>query len=146
MLDLTKDIQPLTTFRRKSAAFLRHIKKARRPVVLTVNAEPQPLCRTQGLSETTRSCRPSDVFEAIRQGLATRPMDAPVSAECLPNSVESMAYHVEFTDRAFRDLDHLYLSINAGESIRRRVVQQTRRGHSSPSALPGHRCPVAPGK
>lgn len=39
MLNLTKDIQPLTTFRRKSAALLSQIKKSKRPVVLTVNGK-----------------------------------------------------------------------------------------------------------
>lgn len=36
MLDITKDIRSLTTFRRRSGEFLRQIKKSKRPVVPTV--------------------------------------------------------------------------------------------------------------
>jgi prevent-host-death family protein len=39
MLDITKDIQPLTAFRRRSAEFLRQLSKSKRPVVLTVNGK-----------------------------------------------------------------------------------------------------------
>lgn len=39
MLDITKDIQSLTTFRRRSGDFLKQIKKSKRPVVLTVNGK-----------------------------------------------------------------------------------------------------------
>ena len=39
MLDITKDIQSLTTFRRRSGDFLKHIKKSKRPVVLTLNGK-----------------------------------------------------------------------------------------------------------
>jgi hypothetical protein len=36
MLDITKDIQSLTTFRRRSGDFMKQLKKSKRPVVLTV--------------------------------------------------------------------------------------------------------------
>ena len=39
MLDITKDIQSLTTFRRRSGDFMKQIKKSKRPVVLTVNGK-----------------------------------------------------------------------------------------------------------
>jgi prevent-host-death family protein len=39
MLDITKDIQSLTTFRRRSGEFLRYLKKCKRPVVLTVKGK-----------------------------------------------------------------------------------------------------------
>jgi hypothetical protein len=35
MLDITKDIQSLTTFRRRSGDFMKQLKKRKRPVVLT---------------------------------------------------------------------------------------------------------------
>ncbi len=55
-----------------------------------------------------------------------------------------MAYHVEFTDRAFRDLDHLYLSINAGESIpAARWYNRLEEAILALARFP-HRCPVAP--
>ena len=39
MLDITTDIQSLTTFRRSSGQFIRHLKKSKRPLVLTVNGK-----------------------------------------------------------------------------------------------------------
>ena len=36
MLDIAKDIQSLTTFRRRSGDFLKQLKKSNRPAVLTV--------------------------------------------------------------------------------------------------------------
>ncbi len=39
MLDITKDIQSLTTFRRRSGEFLKQLKKSKRPVVLTVKGK-----------------------------------------------------------------------------------------------------------
>ena len=36
MLDITSDIQSLTTFRRRSGDFMRQLRKTKRPVVLTV--------------------------------------------------------------------------------------------------------------
>jgi hypothetical protein len=39
ILDISKDIQSLTTFRRQSNQFLKQLKKSKRPVVLTVKRE-----------------------------------------------------------------------------------------------------------
>ena len=39
MLDITKDIQSLTTFRRRSGDFMKQLKKSKRPVVLTVKGK-----------------------------------------------------------------------------------------------------------
>ena len=39
MLDLTKDIQSLTTFRPRSGDFMKQLKKTKRPVVLTVKGK-----------------------------------------------------------------------------------------------------------
>ena len=39
MLDITKDIQSLTPFRRCSGDFLKQLKKSKRPVVLTVKGK-----------------------------------------------------------------------------------------------------------
>ena len=41
MLDITKDIQSLTNFRRKSREFPKEMKKSKRPVVLTVNGKAE---------------------------------------------------------------------------------------------------------
>jgi prevent-host-death family protein len=39
MLDITKDIESLTTFRRRSGDFMKQLKKTKRPVVLTVKGK-----------------------------------------------------------------------------------------------------------
>ena len=38
-MDITKDIQPMTTFRNHSAEIMQHLKDTKRPVVLTVNGK-----------------------------------------------------------------------------------------------------------
>jgi prevent-host-death family protein len=38
-MDITKDIQPMTTFRNHSAEFLQHLKTTKRPVILTVKGK-----------------------------------------------------------------------------------------------------------
>lgn len=38
-MDITQDIQSLTTFRNNSAAFLQQMKKNKRPVILMVNGK-----------------------------------------------------------------------------------------------------------
>jgi len=43
MIDLTKDIQSLTTFRRKSGDFMKRLKKTKRPLVLTVNGKAEAI-------------------------------------------------------------------------------------------------------
>jgi prevent-host-death family protein len=39
MIDITQDIQPLTTFRNNSVKTLKHLKATGRPIVLTVNGK-----------------------------------------------------------------------------------------------------------
>ena len=70
MLDITKDIQPLTTFRRKSREFLRQLRKSKRPVVLTVNGKAQAVVQDAEAYQCLLDIAARvDVFEAIRQGL-----------------------------------------------------------------------------
>jgi prevent-host-death family protein len=38
-MDITKDIQPMITFRNHSAEIMRHLKDTKRPVILTVNGK-----------------------------------------------------------------------------------------------------------
>lgn len=70
MLDLTKDIQPLTTFRRRSSQFLKQIKKSKRPVVLTVNGKPRRWFRMRGAHRRLLDiAAQADARAGIRQGL-----------------------------------------------------------------------------
>jgi prevent-host-death family protein len=70
MIDITKDIQSLTTFRRRSADLMKQLKKSKRPVVLTVNGKAEAVVQDaeayQRLLDITAR---ADVHEAIRQGL-----------------------------------------------------------------------------
>ncbi|MFZ3263946.1 MAG: type II toxin-antitoxin system prevent-host-death family antitoxin [Terriglobales bacterium] len=70
MLDLTKDIQPLTTFRRRSGEFLKQIKKSKRPVVLTVNGKAAAVVQdAQAYQRLLDIAARADAGEGIRQGL-----------------------------------------------------------------------------
>jgi prevent-host-death family protein len=70
MLDLTKDIQSLTTFRRKSAQFLKQLKRSKRPVVLTVNGKAEAVVQTaESYQRLLDAASRADVYEAIRQGV-----------------------------------------------------------------------------
>jgi prevent-host-death family protein len=72
MLDITKDIQSLTTFRRKSRDFMKQLKKSKRPIVLTVNGKAEAIVQDaaayQRLLDIVVRANDSDE-EAIRQGL-----------------------------------------------------------------------------
>jgi prevent-host-death family protein len=70
MLDITKDIQSLTNFRRKSGEFLKEMKKSKRPVVLTVNGKAEAVVQdAESYQRLLDSAARADVYEAIRQGV-----------------------------------------------------------------------------
>ena len=70
MLDITEDIQSLTTFRRRSGDFMKQLKKSKRPVVLTVKGKAaaivQDAAAYQRLLDVAAN---ADAGEGIRQGL-----------------------------------------------------------------------------
>ena len=81
-IDITKDIQPLTTFRNNSVKFMQRLKKTRRPIILTVNGKPEAVI--QSAAEYQRLLNLAALGseeEAIRQGLEdmregrTRPLN-----------------------------------------------------------------------
>jgi prevent-host-death family protein len=70
MIDLTKDIQSLTTFRRQSGEFLRQLKKTKRPVVLTVNGKAAAIVQDAAAYQRLLDIAASvDDEKGIRQGL-----------------------------------------------------------------------------
>jgi prevent-host-death family protein len=70
MLDITKDIQSLTTFRRRSGDFMKQLKKSKRPVVLTVKGKAQAVVQdAEAYQRLLDIAARADVYEAIRQGL-----------------------------------------------------------------------------
>jgi prevent-host-death family protein len=70
MLDVTKDIQSLTTFRRNSGEFIRRLRKSKRPLVLTVRGKAQAIVQdAEAYQRLLDTAARADVYEAIRQGL-----------------------------------------------------------------------------
>ncbi len=70
MLDITKDIHSLTTFRRRSGEFMKQLRKSKRPMVLTVKGKAAAVVQDaeayQRLLDTAARVDPQ---EGIRQGL-----------------------------------------------------------------------------
>jgi prevent-host-death family protein len=70
MLDITKDIQSLTTFRRRSGDFLKQLKKSKRPVVLTVKGKAAAIVQDAAAYQRLLDiAAKADAREGIRQGL-----------------------------------------------------------------------------
>jgi len=70
MLDITKDIQSLTTFRRRSGDFMKQLKKSKRPVVLTVNGKAAAVVQdAEAYQRLLDIAAHADAEEGIRQGL-----------------------------------------------------------------------------
>jgi prevent-host-death family protein len=70
MLDITKDIQSLTTFRRRSGDFIKQLKKSKRPVVLTVNGKAAAVVQdAEAYQHLLDIAARADAEEGIRQGL-----------------------------------------------------------------------------
>jgi prevent-host-death family protein len=70
MLDITKDIQSLTTFRRRSGAFLKHLRKSKRPVVLTVKGKAAAIVQdAKAYQRLLDIAALADAGEGIRQAL-----------------------------------------------------------------------------
>ena len=70
MLDITKDIQSLTTFRRQSGDFMKQLKKSKRPVVLTVNGKAAAVVQdAEAYQRLLDIAAGADEKEGIRQGL-----------------------------------------------------------------------------
>ena len=70
MLDITRDIQSLTTFRRRSGDFMKQLKKSKRPVVLTVKGKAAAVVLdARAYQRLIDIAAQADAREGIRQGL-----------------------------------------------------------------------------
>lgn len=70
MLDITSDIQSLTTFRRCSGDFMKQLKKTKRPVVITVNGKAAAVVQdAEAYQRLLDIAARVDAEEGIRQGL-----------------------------------------------------------------------------
>jgi prevent-host-death family protein len=68
-MDITQDIQPLTTFRNHSAVILQQLKRTKRPVVLTVNGKAAAVVQdAEAYQRLLDIAAQADVHEGIRQG------------------------------------------------------------------------------
>jgi prevent-host-death family protein len=70
VLDITNDIQSLTTFRRRSGEFMKQLKRTKRPVVLTVNGKAAAIVQdAEAYQRLLDIAARADAVEGIRQGL-----------------------------------------------------------------------------
>jgi prevent-host-death family protein len=70
MLDITSDIQSLTTFRRRSGAFMKQLKRTKRPVVLTVKGKAAAIVQdAEAYQRLLDIAASASAEESIRQGL-----------------------------------------------------------------------------
>ena len=69
-MDITKDIQPMTTFRNHSGEIMRHLKETKRPVVLTVNGKAAAVVQdAEAYQRLLDVAAQASATEGIRQGL-----------------------------------------------------------------------------
>jgi prevent-host-death family protein len=69
-VDITRDIQSLTTFRRSSGDFMKQLKKTKRPVVLTVNGKAAAVVQdAEAYQRLLDIVARADTEEGIRQGI-----------------------------------------------------------------------------
>jgi prevent-host-death family protein len=70
LLDITSDIQSLTTFRRRSGDFMKQLKNTKRPVVLTVKGKAAAIVQdAEAYQRLLDIAAQADAEESIRQGL-----------------------------------------------------------------------------
>jgi prevent-host-death family protein len=69
-LDITQDIQPLTTFRNNSVEFMKQLKETKRPIVLTVNGKPEAVLQDPAEYQRLLDLAAiAEADEAIRKGM-----------------------------------------------------------------------------
>jgi prevent-host-death family protein len=70
MLDLTKDTQPITNFRRQPSDFLKQLRETKRPVLLTVKGKAAAVVQdAEAYQRLLDIAAAADDDEAVRQGL-----------------------------------------------------------------------------
>jgi prevent-host-death family protein len=70
MLDIKKDIEAMTTFRRNPGKFMKQLKKTKRPLVLTINGKAEAVVQdAEAYQRLLHIAAQADAHEGIRQGL-----------------------------------------------------------------------------
>jgi hypothetical protein len=150
MIDITKDIHSVTTFGRNPGQFMKQLKKNKRPMLGTVKGKAEAALKdAESYQRLLDIAARADTREAIRQGFEdvaegrTRPR-----VKRSKSFAGDMAYRVEPTNRARRDLGDLYLRIHAEDSpaaarwfngLRRRSIALRRFPGAAPFAPEGRR-------
>jgi prevent-host-death family protein len=69
VFDIKKDIQAMTTFRRNPAKFMTHLKKTKKPMVLTVNGKAEAVVQdAEAYQRLLDIAAQADALEGVRQG------------------------------------------------------------------------------
>jgi prevent-host-death family protein len=69
MFDLKRDIQAMTTFRRNPGKFIKHLKKTKQPLVLTINGKAEAVVQdAEAYQRLLDIAARVDSLEGIRQG------------------------------------------------------------------------------
>jgi prevent-host-death family protein len=81
-MDLSRDIHPLTDFKRNTPEFLRRLKESGNPLVLTVNGKAEIVVQdAKSYQRLLDLAERLETIEAVKEGLASvdrgegRPMD-----------------------------------------------------------------------
>jgi prevent-host-death family protein len=70
MFDIKKDIQAMTTFRPNPAKFMKHLKKTKKPLILTINGKAEAVVQdAEAYQRLLDIAAQADALEGIRQGL-----------------------------------------------------------------------------
>jgi prevent-host-death family protein len=70
MLDITQDVQSLSDFQRSSADVIEHLRKTKRPMVLTIEGKPAAVVQdAEAYQRLLDIAARADAEEGIRQGL-----------------------------------------------------------------------------
>ncbi len=69
MFNIKKDIQAMTTFRRNPGKFMKHLKKTKQPLVLTINGKAEAVVQdAEAYQRLLDIAARVDEGEGIRQG------------------------------------------------------------------------------
>jgi prevent-host-death family protein len=70
MFDIKKDIQAMTTFRRNPAKFMKHLKKTKKPLILTINGKAEAVVQdAEAYQRLLDIAAQADTQEGIGQGM-----------------------------------------------------------------------------
>ena len=70
VFDIKKDIQAMTTFRRHPGKFMNHLKKTKKPLVLTINGKAEAVVQdAEAYQRLLDIAAQADALEGIRQGI-----------------------------------------------------------------------------